>query len=291
MQEIEENMKVEGSPSNNIDKILDQKATIVRREIVKMSKGKNLHFGGSLSIVEILVVLYFYIMRHDPKNPNWEQRDRFVLSKGHAVPALYAVLAEAGYFPVSQLSSFRELHSILQGHPHLKTPGIEASTGSLGQGLSVGSGMALGAKLNKKDYYIYVLIGDGEANEGPIWEAALFCSSYKLNNLIVIMDRNHFSAAGPMEERVDINPVADKWRAFNWNVLQVNGHSVKELIPAIEEAKKSKERPSIIIAQTVKGKGVSFIENKTEWHNNKLSEEQYKLALSELSSIQEETDR
>lgn len=280
-------MKVEGSPNNNIDKILNHKATIVRRDLVRMSKGKNLHFGGSLSIVEILVVLYFHIMRHDPKNPNWVERDRFILSKGHAVPALYAVLAEAGYFPVSQLSSFRELHSTLQGHPHSKTLGVEASTGSLGQGLSVGSGMILGARLNGKDYYVYVLIGDGEANEGAIWEASLFCSSYKLNNLIVIMDRNHFSATGPMKGRVDIDPVADKWRAFNWDVLRVNGHSVRELILAIKEAKKGKEQPSIVIAQTVKGKGISFMENRAEWHNNKLSEEQYKLALSELGSVKE----
>jgi len=278
-------MKVRVPSDDNIYKMLNHKATLIRRDLVRMSKGKNLHFGGSLSIVEILVVLYFHIMCHDPKNPNWAERDRFILSKGHAVPALYAVLAEAGYFPVSQLSSFRELHSTLQGHPHLKTPGVEASTGSLGQGLSVGSGMALGAKLNGKEYYVYVLIGDGEANEGPIWEASLFCSSYKLNNLIVIMDRNHFSAAGPMKGRVDINPAVDKWRAFNWNVLQVNGHNVRELILAIKKAKKSKEQPSIVIAQTVKGKGISFIENRTEWHNNKLSEEQYKLALSELGSV------
>jgi len=252
-----------------------------------MSKGKHLHFGGSLSIVEILVVLYFHIMRHDPKNPNWVERDRFILSKGHAVPALYAVLAEAGYFPVSQLSSFRELHSVLQGHPYSKTLGVEASTGSLGQGLSVGSGMILGARLDGKDYYVYVLIGDGEANEGAIWEASLFCSSYKLNNLIVIMDRNHFSATGPMKGRVDIDPVADKWRAFNWDVLRVNGHSVRELILAIKKTKKGKKQPSIIIAQTVKGKGISFMENRAEWHNNKLSEEQYKSALSELGSVQE----
>jgi transketolase len=243
------------------------------------------HTGGSLSCVEILTVLYFQVMRHNPKDPNWSCRDRFILSKGHACPALYAVLALCGYFKEEDLYTLRRLNSPLQGHPDmLTTKGVEISTGSLGQGLSVGVGMALaGKKLDKKDYYVYVLLGDGEVQEGQVWEAAMSAAHYKLDNIIAFIDYNKYQIDGKLEDVMEIEPLFDKWQAFGWYTQTVDGHDISSLIEAIERAKKIKEKPKMIIAQTIKGKGVSFIENDPQkYHGIAPTRHEAELALKEL---------
>ncbi|MDI6887408.1 MAG: transketolase, partial [Candidatus Thermoplasmatota archaeon] len=239
--------------------------------------------GGSLSCADIVTALYFHILRHDPKDHKWSERDRFVLSKGHSCPALYAALAESGYFAIDELFTLRKLGSRLQGHPSvLKLPYLEASTGSLGQGLSMAIGMALAAKIDKKDYKVYALIGDGESNEGNIWEAALFAAHHKLDNLIVFLDRNRIQLDDFTEKILSLEPLADKWKAFGWEVKEIDGHNFEEIINAVDWAKQVKSKPVMIIAHTIKGKGVSFMENTAEFHGKAPNKEQYEQAMKEL---------
>jgi len=258
----------------------------VRRHIIQMiyAAGSG-HPGGSLSAADIMVSLYFNVMNHKPEDPKWPDRDRFVLSKGHAAPALYACLAEAGYFPIEELKTFRLIGSRLQGHPDMrKTPGVEASTGSEGQGLSMGLGMALAGKLDRRPYNVYVMLGDGENDCGQIWEAAMASSFFKVDNLIAIIDRNMLQLDGPTNKIMSLEPLADKWKAFGWNVLEANGHNIAELLEAIGKAKQAKGMPTVIIAHTIKGKGVSFMEGAVGFHGKVPSEEQYKKAMHELGA-------
>jgi len=272
-----------GARINSIEE-LERVAREIRRLVVRMAGTKvKLHLGGSLSMVEIITALYFRVMRHDPQNPGWPERDRFILSKGHACPAYYAALALAGYFPIDALWTFRSLDSILQGHPDMrKTPGVEASSGSLGQGLSVGIGMALAARLDRGRYHIYVLMSDGEANEGQVWEAAQSAAQYKLSNLTLIVDKNGFSASGPMRNLISVEPLAAKWRDFGWAVFETDGHSFSALLAALDAARQTSDLPSVVIATTVKGKGVSFMENATEFHSKLLTEDEYTRAMEAL---------
>jgi len=264
---------------------LQEKARAVRRDIIRMigAAGSG-HPGGSLSAVEVLTALYFHVMRLDPKRPDWSERDRFILSKGHAAPALYAVLAERGYFPVEELTTLRQLGSPLQGHPDMKKlPGVEMSTGSLGQGLSAACGMALAARLDKADWRVYVLLGDGESEEGQVWEAAMAAAHYRLDNLTAYLDYNRLQIDGPVRNVMNPEPLADKWKAFGWNVLSVDGHNFKEILEATEAARAVSGQPSIIICHTVKGEGVSFMENEVDWHGKAPSAEETERALAELA--------
>ena len=248
-----------------------------------LAKAGSGHPGSSLSTVELLVALYYNKLRHNPQLPTWPERDRFVLSKGHACPALYAILAELGYFPLEKLDTLRQFGSILQGHPCMKTtPGIEISGGSLGQGLSVGLGIALAAKLDKKDYRTYVMLGDGEIEEGQIWEAAMAASHYKTDNLCAILDQNGLQIDGFIHEIMSSHPIPDKWLGFGWHVMEIDGHDFKAILNAYDEAEKVKGRPTIIVAKTVKGKGVSFMENQVDWHGKAPSKEEAERALAEL---------
>jgi len=264
-------------------------ANKVRKDIVKMiTEAKSGHPGGSLSAVDVVTALYFNVMRHNPENPKWEDRDRFILSKGHAAPLLYSVLAESGYFEVKELLTLRKLGSRLQGHPDMKRlPGIEISTGSLGHGLSVGNGMAIASKLNRKDFRVYVLLGDGECQEGQVWEAAMTASHYKLDNVTAILDYNGLQIDGPVKDVMNINPISNKWRAFGWYVIEINGHDFKEIFDSFERVKKLKGKPSIIIAHTTKGKGVSFMENVVDFHGKAPTKEQMVQALKELEENEE----
>ena len=265
--------------------MLEDKAKQIRRHIVSMlAEAGSGHPGGSLSIADIVTALYFEVMKVDPARPDWEDRDRLVLSKGHACPVLYAALAEKGFFPVEELQTLRKINSRLQGHPDMKkTPGVEMSTGSLGQGLAAANGMALAGKLDKKDYRVYVILGDGEIQEGMIWEAAMAAAHYKLDNLTAFLDLNGLQIDGPIQEVMNPEPVADKWAAFGWNVLTIDGHDFEQIIEAVEKAKATKGKPTMIIANTVKGKGVSFMENEVDWHGNAPSKEQAEQALAELA--------
>jgi len=240
------------------------------------------HPGGSLSAVELLVTLYFHIMKHDPQNPRWEERDRFFLSKGHAAPLLYAVLAQSGYFPVKELMTLRKLGSRLQGHPSIELPGVEAPAGSEGIGLSLGVGTALAGKLDRKGYRVFVLMGDGEQQEGEVWEAAMTASKYKLDNLTAIIDRNGIQQDGLTEQIMPLEPLAAKWRAFNWNVIEVDGYDYLQLIEAFQLSGTVKNRPTVIIAHTVKGKGISFMEWSPHYHGTAPSKERMSDVLSEL---------
>jgi len=264
---------------------LEETARRVRRHIVAMvGRAGSGHPGGSLSAADILTVLYFRVLRLDPARPDWPDRDRFVLSKGHAAPALYAVLAERGFFPVEELGTLRRLGSRLQGHPDMKsTPGVEASTGSLGQGLSFAVGLALGGRLDGASWRVYALLGDGEVQEGQIWEAAMAAAHYRLDNLTAILDYNGLQIDGPVEKVMGIAPVADKWRAFGWHVLEVDGHDLPALVHALEEARATRGRPTIIVARTVKGRGVSFMENRAEWHGKAPAGPELEEALEELA--------
>jgi len=257
----------------------------LRRNILTMlEKAGSGHTGGSLSIVEILSALYFYKLRHDPRRPDWPQRDRFILSKGHGCPALYAVLAKAGYFKPQTLWSLRKLGSKLQGHPQRNVKlGIEASTGSLGQGLSIANGIALVAKMEKNDVRVYCLMGDGEMDEGQIWEAAMTASHYHLDNICGIIDNNKQQIDGWLKDVKGIEPITDKWKAFGWHVIEADGHNLTKLMDAYDEAGKIKNKPTVIIAHTIKGKGVSFIENKAKWHGIAPKREELEQALKELS--------
>jgi transketolase len=242
------------------------------------------HPGGCLSAAEILTALYFKVMRVDPANPDWEDRDRFVLSKGHAAVIYYVALMECGYFSADTLATYDEVGSILQGHPDLHTPGVDMASGSLGQGLSAGVGMALGARLDKRDVRVYVLLGDGELQEGQVWEAALAGAKFGLDSLVAIVDDNRVQLMGDTAAIMPVEPIPGKWRAFGWNVLECDGHEVEAIVAACEAAKAVKGRPSVIVAQTTKGKGVSFMENTHKWHSNVLSDELKDQALAELSA-------
>ena len=264
-------------------KSLEDKTRHIRGLIIRMLvKAGSGHPGGSLSSADIITALYFKELRYNPKDPGWPDRDRFHLSKGHCCPALYAALSEAGYFPQEHLWTLRRLGSILQGHPDRRTPGIEVASGSLGQGLSVALGMSLAGRIDNKDYRVYCLMGDGETQEGNVWEAAMACSHYKCDNLCAVIDCNGFQIDGCTGEIMSLEPISDKWRSFGWNALEINGHSMPEILKAFEEAKAAKGRPSIIIARTTKGKGVSFMENVLEFHGRAPTKEEAEIALKEL---------
>jgi transketolase len=260
-------------------------SNLIRKDIVKMvlDAGSG-HPGGSLSVADIVSVLFFDVMTHDPSNPCWEGRDRFILSKGHACPAVYAALAEGGYFPREELDTLRKFGSRLQGHPDMcKLPGLEASTGSLGQGLSIASGLALAMKIDGKSNRVYCLMGDGELDEGQIWEAAMTASHFGLDNLCGIVDRNGLQIDGRTDDIKTLEPLADKWRAFGWNVIEIDGHNVTEISGAMNRFRHTHFRPTVLIAHTIKGKGVSFMENQAGWHGKAPSKEQAEAALMELS--------
>ncbi|MDD3704625.1 MAG: transketolase [Clostridiaceae bacterium] len=266
-------------------KSLEKKAQLLRRDVVKcMGIGNAGHLGGSCSAAEIIACLYFHKMKHSSKNPHMVDRDRFLLSKGHVAILQYAALAECGYFPVEDLQSAKDIHSYLQGHPDvLKTPGIEAGTGSLGQGLSIGIGMAMGLKMDKIDSKVYVLLGDGELAEGQVWEAALAGKEFNLDNIVAIVDKNGLQATGKVADRFNIDHLNEKWNSFGWNVIEINGHDVRQILSALDEADVKKGCPTVIIANTVKGKGISFAENVVSFHNCTLTEEMYNSALKELA--------
>ena len=263
---------------------LEKQAKVIRRGIIdQVYKAGSGHPGGSLSIADIMTVLYFNELNIDEKNPKWEDRDRVVLSKGHCVPALYSCLANRGFFDVSKLTGFRKIESNLQGHPDMtKVPGVDMSTGSLGQGLSVAVGMALAGKLDKRNYRVYCLLGDGEIEEGEVWEAAMSANKYKLDNLCVIVDNNNLQIDGSIEEVMSSYPIDEKFKSFGFQIIKIDGHNIEEIKSAFEVAKNVKEKPVCIIARTIKGKGVSFMENKVEWHGKAPNEEQYKIAMEEL---------
>ena len=262
---------------------LEQIALNLRKDILLMlQQAGSGHTGGSLSMVEILTVLYYVVMNHDPKNPKLKERDRFLLSKGHGCPALYAVLSNTGYFPPEELLTLRQLGSRLQGHPQLGLPGVEIASGSLGQGLSIACGMALAAKMDKEQHTIYCLMGDGETNEGQVWEAAMTASHYKLDNICAIIDYNKYQIDGKVCDIMGIEPLGNKWKEFGWHVEDTDGHDISALIKKFENVKKIKNRPSVIIAHTVKGKGVSFVESSNKWHGVAPSKDELEQALKEL---------
>ncbi|MHC4259631.1 MAG: transketolase [Planctomycetota bacterium] len=271
-------------------KKLEQIAHSTRINVVKMIAKSGIgHLGGSVSIAEILAVLYFHELRIDPKNPEWEDRDRFVLSKGHGCPALYATFAEVGYISKDVLPTLHQIDSILQMHPERGLcPGIEMSTGALGQGLSAAVGMALGAKIKEKDFRVYALLGCGECNEGQIWEAAMSASKFELDNLVAIIDYNKFALSGRTQEVMPLEPLYDKWVAFGWHVIEANGHSVTQLINALEEAKEVKGKPTFIIAHTVKGRNISYVEDTWPSHSVQMTTEQVAGTLEELGCSKEE---
>lgn len=259
-------------------------AKTVRKDIVSMlTESRSGHPGGSLSAADILTTLYFGEMNIDPKNPKDENRDRFVLSKGHAAPVLYSVLARRGYFPVEELNTLRKINSRLQGHPSMKClPGVDMSTGSLGQGISASVGMALAGKVDNKDYRVYTLLGDGELEEGQVWEAAMSAAHYKLDNLTAFIDFNGLQIDGDITEVMNPSPIDKKFEAFGWNVLVIDGHDIEAIIDAIEKAKNFKGKPTVVVCNTVKGKGVSFMENQASWHGTAPSKEQCEEALAEI---------
>ncbi len=263
---------------------MEATAKRLRRHIISMiGKAGSGHPGGSLSSVEIATALYLKILRHKPKDPKWPDRDRFILSKGHAAPLLYATLAECGYFPVEELATLRQLNSRLQGHTDRKvTPGVEMSAGSLGQGLSFAVGVALAGRLNSQNYRVYVLLGDGECDEGQVWEAAMAASHYKLDNLVAIVDNNGLQIDGWNCDVMNLAPFDKKWQDFGWNVTDVDGHDLTQLINAFNQAKSVKEQPTVIIAHTIKGKGVSFMENNPDFHGKAPNDDEVRIALKEL---------
>jgi len=263
---------------------LEQTARQLRVEILKMlNTAKSGHTGGSLSAIDVMTALYFHQMRHDPSNPHWEDRDRFVLSKGHAAPALYACLAEAGYFSRDDLKTLRRFGSHLQGHPDMnKTPGVEVCTGSLGQGLSQAVGLAIASKLAGRSARIFSLLGDGEVQEGQIWEAAMAAAHYHLDNLCVILDHNGLQIDGEVEKVMNVGPLGPKFLAFNWHVVEVDGHDIQAICQALENAEETKDKPTLIIARTVKGKGVPFFEHKASYHGVPPSDDELSRALEHL---------
>lgn len=264
---------------------LREKARILRRNVVSMvGKAGSGHPGGSLSAADLMASLYFWEMKYDAQDPGWDQRDRFVLSKGHAAPVLYAALAEAGFFPEEQLGTLRQLGSPLQGHPDMrKVPGVEASTGSLGQGFGWAIGMALAAKLDGSDSRVYVMLGDGEMEEGIVWEGIMAAKHYHLDNLLAIVDNNGMQIDGPLSDVMSVEPLAPKLREFGWHVQEIDGHDLESILAAFNEARQIKGQPCVIVARTVKGKGCSFMENQVEWHGKAPTTEQLEQALGELA--------
>ena len=265
---------------------LQKKATQIRLDILEeVFSASSGHPGGSMSIAEILAFLYFHEMRIDPKNPKWEDRDRFVLSKGHTAPGLYAALAERGFFPTEDLKTFRHIDSYLQGHPDMKgVPGVDMSSGSLGLGVSTACGMALSAKVYNKDYRVYTVLGDGELAEGQVWEAAMFAAHYKLDNLTAFVDFNGLQIDGKITDVMNSTPIDEKYKAFGWHVIVIDGHDLEQIEKAVEEAKATKGKPTMILCKTTKGKGVSFMENQAGWHGKAPNAEQYEQAVAELKA-------
>ncbi len=265
---------------------LEHKCCEVRKNILRMLKAaKSGHSGGSLSSVEIMVALYFYKMKHNPQNPDWDGRDYFILSKGHVCPALYAVMAQAGYLPIEELETLRKMGSRLQGHPHkAKLPGLENSSGSLGQGLSIANGIALALKMDKKPNRVYCLMGDGEIQEGQVWEAAMTAAHYQLDNVCAIVDYNNLEIDGYVEDVMGIHPLEEKWKSFNWHVHECDGNDIVSVIKALDHASQMRRKPSVIIAHTTKGSGVSFMENVDLWHGKVPGVEQLDQALAQLEN-------
>ena len=265
-------------------KELKKQATIIRKHVIEaVYSAKSGHPGGSLSSADILTVLYFDVMRVDVNNPQWEDRDRFVLSKGHCSPVLYGVLAEKGFFPVEEIKKFRQADSFLEGHPSMRyVPGVDMSTGSLGQGISAAVGMALAGKLDKKDYNVYALLGDGELQEGQVWEALMCAAHYKLDNLTAFLDYNGLQIDGKITDVMSPEPVVDKFKAFGWNVIVIDAHDYNQIEEAINEGKNTKGKPTMIVAKSIKGKGVSFMENEADWHGSAPNAEQRDEAIAQL---------
>ena len=259
-------------------------ANQIREESIIMThRAQSGHPGGSLSEADILAALYFYKLRVNTKKPGWEDRDRFVLSKGHASPGYYAALAMKGFFPKKELENFRKINSMLQGHPELKTPGVDFAGGSLGQGVCFANGLAIAGKLDKKNYKVYALIGDGESQEGAVWEAAMAAAHHKLDNLVVILDKNQVQETGKTKDVMNIDPVPDKWKAFGFEVFDINGHNMEEIVNTLDKADAVERKPVMIIANTIKGKGVSFMELNYKFHGKAPDDEQFKKAMEELS--------
>lgn len=277
------------------EKILElkKKAADIRIGIIdEVYNAKSGHPGGALSSADIIACLYFSELRIDPKSPKDPDRDRFVLSKGHSCPALYAALALKGYFDVEELKKFRHLGSFMQGHPDMKAAnGVDMSSGSLGQGISAACGMALSAKIDNKDYRTYALLGDGESQEGQVWEATMFAAHYKLDNLCLIIDNNGLQIDGRVKDVMNVMPYPSKFKAFGWHVISIDGHNIEEILAALDEARTVKGKPTVIVAQTVKGKGVSFMEDRAEWHGKAPNDEQYKIAMSELKEYRKSLDK
>jgi len=271
---------------------LIRKSNDVRKDIINMLvEAGSGHPGGSLSAADIMVALYFNVMDHNPKDPFWKDRDRFVLSKAHVCPVLYAAMAEAGYFPVGELKTLRKMGSRLQGHTHmLKLPGVEVSGGSLGQGLSIAIGMAIGFKIDKKKQRVYCMMGDGETQEGSVWEAAMSAAHFKLDNLVGIVDVNGLQIDGRTNDVMNIEPMRKKWEAFGWNVLELDGHDMESILDAFAGAMEIKGKPTVLLASTVKGKGVSFMENNAEWHGQAPTKEQGRIALDDLERARHEIE-
>ena len=269
---------------NDVNELRKMAVNIIKGIIEEVYSGQSGHPGGSLSIADILTVLYFNQLNIDEKNPKWEDRDRFVLSKGHCSPALYSCLANRGFFPLEDLKTFRNIKSYLQGHPDMKNiPGVDMTTGSLGQGLSAAVGMAIAGKMDNKNYRVYCVLGDGEIEEGQIWEAEMSANKYKLDNLCVIVDNNNLQIDGTIKEVMSPYPIDEKFRSFGFEIIKIDGHNIQEIIDAFDVAKNVKEKPVCIIAKTIKGKGISYMENQIGWHGKAPNEEQYKIALEELN--------
>jgi transketolase len=260
-------------------------AKAVRRDIITMlARAGSGHPGGSLSCADIVTALYFHVLRHDPARPDWPDRDRFLMSKGHCAPTWYAALARAGYFPGEWLGTLRKLKSSLQGHPDMrKTPGVEMSSGSLGQGLSVANGMALAGRLDGRDYRVYVLLGDGELQEGQVWEAAMTAAHHKIDSICAIIDNNGLQIDGHLDEVKSLGSIVEKWESFGWNVIDIDGHDLKQIIEAFDQARHVKGQPTAILAHTVKGKGVAFMENKVDYHGVAPTEKECEVALREMA--------
>ncbi|MBC7218985.1 MAG: transketolase [Hadesarchaea archaeon] len=271
-----------------INKLSEIALNIRKNSLIMTTKAGSGHPGGCLSCADILAAIYFHQLRYDPEKPDWEERDRFILSKGHAAPALYAALAMAGFFPTEELLKLRKIGSILQGHPDMrKTPGVDASTGTLGQGLSIGVGMALAFRLDNRPNRVYVLLGDGELDEGQVWEAAMSAAHYRIDNLTAIVDYNRQQLSGCIEKVMNLEPIGEKWSAFGWHVIKIDGHNMKQILDALDEAERVRGKPTVIIAYTVKGKGVpmlekSFLSGDCKYHGTPLSEAELAKALEEL---------
>ncbi|TVX83845.1 transketolase [Peribacillus simplex] len=263
---------------------LKVKATEIRMDLLKMIyEAGTGHTGGSLSNTDILTALYYKVMNIDPQNPTWEDRDRYVQSKGHAVESYWAILADKGFFSKEELKTFSQFNTRLIGHPNNKVPGVEMNTGALGHGLPISVGMALAAKMDGKSYKVYTLMGDGEQAEGSVWEGAMAAAQYKLDNLVAIIDRNKLQITGSTEDVMSIEPLGDKWRSFGWEVIEVDGNDIEQLVKVLTNTPQSNGKPTMVIAHTVKGKGISFAENVTKWHHHVPSKEEYELAMGELS--------